>query len=797
MKQITLLILFLLSHALVIGQQKFFIKDRVTLEGIPFAKVMSTSIAPQLTDIDGAFQIPDSIIAGSYITVRSYGYLDTLIALRMVENFTIYLEPIMQEVEEVVVRAGENPAHRIIQAAIDNRKSNDPLRNNAFQYESYSKFVFDVDREALDSLVPDDSDSSMMSIMAFFDQQHLFLLESASRRTFIPPSKDKEEIIAYKVSGFQNPIFSTFANEIQSFSFYNESIQILGKEYVNPIAPGGTRRYLFILEDTLVINSDTTYTIFYRPRKGSNYDGLTGRLYINTDGFAIEKVTASPYDQSGFEVQIVQEYAHLNDKKWFPLKLSTNVAFPETISVNGLKMVGKGNTYIRNVIVDPEDLKKIKFNNVTVTTTEDAGETDQKTWENLREYKITERELKTYEVVDSISKAEKLEQKFDLLSSAMQGKIPLGKKINLDIAQVLNYDQYEGFRLGAGLKSSKRLIRHVTFGGYGAYGFKDKGFKYGGFSIIHISKKSGVDLKLSYSEDVAERGGLNFSNDGFNLTSPSLMRHFFIQKMDKQRIAEASLTWNVRANIRLKAFGNYQRVQQTGEYIYFSADGNLEQFDQAEIGGEITWNIREKVMMLGDTRVSKGTKWPKVQLKVVNGFTGFEASQFSYLRTSLSIRQDIRIRAFGTLTMVFQGDNLQGDVPLLYAYRGNGTGLSWNLSVPETFETMEPSRFYQTQQVALYSRLNIQSFKTKAKWNEPSISLHQAIGYGEYVGKERHSYAFESMDKGYFESGLILNGVLVSGFAQVGAGVFYRYGSYANNNWKNNIMPKFSIGVML
>ncbi len=427
MKQTALLILLLLSHSIVIGQQKFFIKDRVRLEGIPFAKVMSTSIAPQLTDIDGAFQIPDSIITESYITVRSYGYLDTLIALRMVENFTIYLEPIMQEVEEVVVRAGENPAHRIIQAAIDNRKSNDPLRNNAFQYESYSKFVFDIDREALDSLVPDDSDSSMMSIMAFFDQQHLFLLESASRRTFIPPSKDKEEIIAYKVSGFQNPIFSTFANEIQSFSFYNESIQILGKEYVNPIAPGGTRRYLFILEDTLVINSDTTYTIFYRPRKGSNYDGLTGRLYINTDGFAIEKVTASPYDQSGFEVQIVQEYAHLNDKKWFPLKLSTNVAFPETISVNGLKMVGKGNTYIRNVIVDPEDLKRIKFNNVTVTTTEDAGETDQKTWENLREYQITEREIKTYQVVDSISKAEKLEQKFDLLSSAMQGKIPLGK----------------------------------------------------------------------------------------------------------------------------------------------------------------------------------------------------------------------------------------------------------------------------------------------------------------------------------------------------------------------------------
>lgn len=790
----TLLILLLIPS--LFGQQKYFVRDAISKEGIPFVKVSSPTLPPQLTDIDGAFTIPDSI-SEAKLTLKSYGYRDTTFLISEVTDFTIHLNPILQEVQEVVVHAGENPAHRIIQAAIDNRKKNDPLRNNSFEYESYSKFMFDGDREALDTMEVDQNDSSALAMMAFFDQQHLFLLESASKRTFIPPAKDKEEIIAYKVSGFKNPIFSTFANEMQSFSFYDEAIQILGKEYVNPIAPGGTKRYLFILEDTLVVNSDTTFTIFYRPRKGSNYDGLTGRIFINTDGFAIEKVSASPYESKGFEVQIIQEYIRLNEHKWFPHKLSTNITFPKTISVNGVGMIGKGNTYVRNVVLDPENVKKTKFNNVSVITSEDAGETDQATWERLREYQITDRETKTYEVIDSVSKAEKLEQKFDLITSALNGKIPLGKKINLDIAQLINYDQYEGFRLGAGLETSKRLMKHITLGGYAAYGFKDEGFKYGGFSTFHLNKKHGIDLKLSYSEDVTERGGLDFSNDGFNLNSPSLMRHFFIQMMDKQRMAETSFSWNIRANIRLKLTGNYQRITQTEGYLFQSEEGLINHFDQAEVGAEIVWNIREKVMMLGSSRVSKGTKWPKIQMKVVNGISGIADSKFNYTRASINIRQDVHLRAFGTFVWSLRGDQLAGETPLLYAYRGDGTGKGWYLSVPETFETMEPSRFFHTSQVALYTILNIQPFKTRAKWNEPAISLHHAIGYGEFSGKELHSFAFQSTDKGYFEGGIIMNGLLVSGFTQIGVGIFYRYGTYAYDDWRKNLFPKISVGFNL
>jgi hypothetical protein len=49
------------------------------------------------------------------------------------------------------------------------------------------------------------------------------------------------------------------------------------------------------------------------------------------------------------------------------------------------------------------------------------------------------------------------------------------------------------------------------------------------------------------------------------------------------------------------------------------------------------------------------------------------------------------------------------------------------------------------------------------------------------------------MDKGFFEGGLIFNNILTSGSAGLGLGVFYRYGNYADSDWKKNIYPKMCV----
>lgn len=791
----TLAVTFSLFCALLFSQTTIFIKDQYTNESIPFVKVRPDVGNPLLADIDGSFILNSDV---TKVDLRMNGYRDTIVRISDIIANTIFLQPIVQNVQEVIAVAGENPAHRIMDIVIANRKKNNPLDNDAFRYESYSKFILGVNQEAIDSIPEETTDTLLIKIRDFFAEQYLFMLESASTRTFLPPSRDKEEITAYKVSGFSSPMFSTFANEMQSFSFYENQFELMGKTYINPIAFGGTRRYLFVLEDTLVNNQDTTFTIFYRPRRGKNFDGMTGRLYINTNGYAIEKVTASPYeDTTGTVIQIVQEYQLIENKKWFPSKLSTEISIKGATLVKQLKdgyVQGKGSTYIKSVQLNPTDIRKRDFDNVSVTTTEDAGTVKNNEWDSLRKYKITDKELRTYEMVDSLSKDEKFEEKMLMLSALFEGKLPLGN-FNLDLTRLIDYHNYEGYRFGAGLETSKKLMKNASIGGYYGWATRDKESKFGGYSTIHLYKKRGVKLNLRYQQDLLERGGRSFQKDVFTLTSNSLYNHFFITNMERQRLGEVALSGNIRSNMKISLIGNYQRIWYTEGYRYFPSDKT--DVDLAETSVEFTWNIREKVMQLGDHRISKGTKYPKITFKVTKGWKDWIESDYDYVRLHSEIQQEILIRAAGKLIWSLSGSQTIGDVPLFLMQVANGTGLNWHFSVINSFETMRPSEFYNTRQATLFTRFNFTPFKTKAKWNEPQICLHHAIGYGEMNSKTDHSVEFKSMDKGFFEGGLILNNVLVFGFSGIGIAAFYRYGEYADPDWKKNIVPKISVSFNL
>ena len=87
--------------------------------------------------------------------------------------------------------------------------------------------------------------------------------------------------------------------------------------------------------------------------------------------------------------------------------------------------------------------------------------------------------------------------------------------------------------------------------------------------------------------------------------------------------------------------------------------------------------------------------------------------------------------------------------------------------------------------------------KTKSAWTEPQFSVHHAVGFGNMCNAGIHQLEFHTMDKGYSEVGLILNGLLTSGAATIGVGGFYNYGAYSDKDWTRNIYPKLAVGFTL
>jgi hypothetical protein len=72
--------------------------------------------------------------------------------------------------------------------------------------------------------------------------------------------------------------------------------------------------------------------------------------------------------------------------------------------------------------------------------------------------------------------------------------------------------------------------------------------------------------------------------------------------------------------LKFAFIGNYQRVNHTEGYRFWLVSNNqgtfIQNFNLAETALEMAWNIREKVMQLGNQRISKGTKWPRMVIKV-------------------------------------------------------------------------------------------------------------------------------------------------------------------------------------
>ncbi len=799
-----IIFIFSLIFTSVAFSQRVQLVDATTNEPVPFSKVIPTPGIPFLADIDGFFTIPNDAVS---ILFRSQGYFDTTYLVSEMGS-TLILRPVSNELDEVLILPGVNPAERIMELAMANRKKNHPMADDSFTYTSYSKFVFTMDPEALAEIPEATTDSNLIELRQFFNQQHLFLLESTTQKYFEPPYREKEVITAYKVSGFSDPAFSTFSNELQSFNFYENQFSLLGKTYINPLAFGGVRRYLFILEDQTIINGDTTFTIRFQPRKDKNFEGMKGWLYVNSNGYALEKVIAEPaLKTESSDVKIIQEYAFIDGKRWFPIKLSTEVAFPALKLDPKLKngyLIGKGSTYIENIVIGA-DLSKERFNAVTVRTEADANEKDSTHWNNQRKFELTDKEERTYTVVDSISDVYKLDQKFSSLASLAEGKIPIGY-FQLDLSRLLNYSDYEGYRLGLGLENSKKLMKRATVGGYFAYGFRDKEWKYGGYAKWMVIPKQFVELKLAFQEDIIERGGYSFQGLEQGIALNSYARRLYVNNMEHQRKAEFVVSGYVTPRIKLLASANYQRIRLTDDYQYTNPNGVVfsgdRAFDVAETSLEVLWTIREKVMYLGTKRVSKGSDFPKIMVKATKGIKGIEQSSLDYLRFNLDIQQEVNIRAVGKFSYLISAAKTIGDVPLFLNQVALGTGGNWNLSVINSFETVLPSSFYNKEQVAIFTRFTFKPLKTNKKWSTPQLGIHHAMGTGSFSRKDEHkvgldNLAFKSMDKGYYEVGLILDKVLNLNTTGLGIGVFYNYGAYSVPQFDKNLTYKLSISFVI
>jgi hypothetical protein len=78
---------------------------------------------------------------------------------------------------------------------------------------------------------------------------------------------------------------------------------------------------------------------------------------------------------------------------------------------------------------------------------------------------------------------------------------------------------------------------------------------------------------------------------------------------------------------------------------------------------------------------------------------------------------------------------------------------------------------------------------------KPNVVVAHSMLWGDFNFAASHNFTSKQAQKGFFESGIQLDKIFVSGLSGIGLGVYYRYGTYALPSIQENIAIKLTTSV--
>lgn len=674
--------------------------DAQTKEPVPFASILLKGTTTGVnTDFDGNFRLTTDKSGDSVIAVY-IGYKRAAVAVKrgISQSVNIPLQQMEEGISlnEVVVKAGDNPAHRIVRAAIAHKKYNDKDRLKSYQYETYNKLEFDLnnipkrlkENKAFKPIkfVFNNIDSANSSEKASLP---LFMIETLSEyyHRSDPPAK-KEIIKASKVSGVNNPSISQVMGDMyQNVNIYDNEIIIFSKDFKSPIADNAIFNYKFYLEDSLYLDNKWCYHIRFKPRRTGELC-FSGNMWIADTTFGIKRLEMSIPNDANINfinsANVVQEYVY-TDSVWMLKKDRLVIDFIPNVTgfvnaKNQTGIYGRKTTSYKDIVTNqPKEPGFFTGDNIIVE--DKALYRSNAYWDSTRFDTLTTREKKIYYMIDTIKTLPFYKTWSEVFTVLVSGYYTAG---NFDIGPLFKFysnNVVEGNRYRFGGRTSSNFSRYHELNGYVAYGDKDEKWKYGvGFRGFLSKKPNRQLIGMDYKSDLEILGQ---SQNGF--TNDNLFATFL------RRVSPRALTrvndvkvwydkeWFQGFNTKI-SFVNRTLTPVGGiQYYYkdYKGDTAIQPFIRTS---EIRLNTRfayDEKFIDGDfSRTSLGTKYPILQFTYIHSLKNVYEGQYDYQKVVLNVTDRLHWNALiGYTDYIIEGGKIFGNVPypLLELHGGNQT----------------------------------------------------------------------------------------------------------------------------
>jgi hypothetical protein len=819
-----ILTLLFLLFTLTAGAQTAItvtVTDAQSNTPLPFATVTSQG-KNFITDVDGKLVLehPSTSITAGYT-----GYANGKITLAdNIKFYTIALKERVADLDEVVITL-VNHGTDIMGRAIRRKDVNDPQRRlESFTYKSYDRLIVTANPDSisgkLDSIyiyekaarILEKIDSTQFKFKKMIDRRHLYQTEKVSEFKFNKTQGLKENVLATRMAGFKQPLYEFIGLKLQSYSVYTDRIDLLETKYAGPLADDAYLDYNYKILDTVAIEGRNTYMIFFSPKRGKKKK-LNGILYIDFENYGVAKAVFRVRNM--IDATSTHYFTYQEDlQMWFPDRKTLKIVkgnnkedlkiLGETIKFDAVAHQSKKRSKEPSdyIYLYSESANFEKQFNIPVTIQRTAVDIEIKDeainrpesyWNQFRPDTLDTRSLTTYMALDSLVAKDNWEQRIILGRRIINGYIPLGP-VDLDLRQIIKYNNYEGFRLGLGFVTNDKLSQIFRISTYGAYGTKDGAFKYSLGSAVRVGRFSNSWIGGSYTDDVKEIGSTSFATDKsvFKIYDPRPINlSTFYNHQTWQGFIETRIIPRTESMWQLTR----SRIDPKFDYVFMPHGTPYSVFNLLTASVSLQWNPFSNFMQTPQGRIEVEKRFPKFAFQYTQAVEGLWGSDFNFGKLDFRAEFEQKYLNGQKTTALLQTGVAAGDVPLTHLYSTSPnnldkTGIAARITFAgkNSFETMYFNEFFSSRYMMVQLKHGLTRF-TVFRALKLSPMLVTRFAWGALDNNSRHvGLQYNTLEKGYYESGVEFNEI----YKGLGFIAFYRYGPYNLPQFDRNIALKIS-----
>jgi hypothetical protein len=657
-------------------------------------------------------------------------------------------------------------------------------------------------------------DSSSYKFKKIITKQHIYQTEKVSTISIVK-GKKKETIIGLKMAGLKQPVYELLGQEFMPFDLSKKHLKILQFTFHNPFTTEGSLKYKFEIADTITTSKGIEIVVQFESKKGIRKNKLKGSVTVNLKTFSITKSTFLINSIINVKTETVFDCFN-NGKSWLPVSqsllvtkgqgkynidfLGETVQFENMTNTSSKKYDYSNDLYVKidRDFTNYNFAEKAKKQRYQIHIDKSATKTNPVFFKTMANDTLDKRSQNTYQTLDSLVTATKIEKKIYFGKKLINGQIPFGF-VDVRARDLFKFNNYEGFRLGLGLSTNDRLSPYFRLFGYGAYGTKDGVFKSQFGSSFRLSKNTDTWISGSFTDDITEFADLTLlaDNKRYKLFDP---RPFSLSTFYNHQSYELTFESKFISKIETTLKINRSRINPLFNYEYNTASETYKVYNLTLATLSFEWSPNSKFLKAPQEILEVEKGFPKVILQVSHAIPNVLSDNIEFTKIDTRIYQEKKHLSGQKTTFLLQAGISLGNAPLSHLYSVSPNNLDREailsritFSNKTSFETMYFNEFYSDR----YSLFQLKHYFNKlqiSKSIKPTLILGSKVAFGDFSHPENHQgIAFKTMDRGFYESGLELQNI----FKGFGLSTYYRYGPYQLATFDRNIAIKLSFTLNL